>query len=172
MGIGFDLTAELAAEILNASGSVRSVARGASMLPAIYPGDALEIHARNFEQVRAGEVVLVKNEGLLYTHRVVREELRRGERVLITRGDALRFNDGQPISSDEFLGCVEFVVRRGQRFRPEPRRTLFYAALHFLIRRSGRVRSLLVRFNSLLNFLSKNLTAAPLTVGEPFARRS
>lgn len=172
MGIGFGLTAELAAEILNASGSVRSVARGASMLPAIFPGDTLEIHARSFGEVRTGDVVLAKNEDLLYTHRVVREELRCGKRVLITRGDAVRFDDQQIVSEDEFLGCVEIVVRRGRRFRPEPPGNPFQSAIGILLGRSSHARVLLVRFNSLLNFLAKHFAARPLTLGEPLARRS
>lgn len=172
MGIGFGLTAELAAEILNASGSVRSVARGASMLPAIFPGDTLEIHARSFGEVRTCDVVLAKNEDLLYTHRVVREELRCGKRVLITRGDAVRFEDQQTVGEDEFLGCVEVVVRRGRRFRPESGVARFHSALRFVLSRSMHARTSAVRFNSLLNLLAKHFAARPLTVGEPLARRS
>lgn len=171
MPISVDLTAELAAEILNASGGVRSVARGASMLPSIFPADTLEIRARNFDEARAGDVVLAMNGDQLYTHRVVREELRCGKRVLITRGDALRFDDQQPVSKDEFLGCVEFVVRRGRRFRPEPSANRFHSAFGIVLRRSSHAKAWLVRFNSLLNLLAKDFAARPLMVGDPLARR-
>jgi signal peptidase I len=172
VAIGVDLTVELAAEILSATGSVRSVARGASMLPSIFPGDVLEIRTREFDKVRVGHVVLAMNGGHLCTHRVVREEVRCGERVLVTRGDALRFEDRQVVSAHEFLGCVELVVRRGRRFRPHLNGNRFHSALRLAVSRSSHARNFVVRFNSLLNFLAKTLAARPLTIAEPVARHS
>lgn len=172
MPISVDLTAELAAEILNASGGVRSVARGASMLPSIFPADTLEIRARNFDEVRAGDVVLAMNGDQLYTHRVVREELRCGERVFITRGDALRFEDRQPVGRNDFLGCVELVVRRGRRFPPQLNRNPFHSGLRLLLRHSIAARAFVVRFNLLLNLLAENFAARPLTIDETVARHS
>jgi signal peptidase I len=142
------------------------------MLPAILPGDTLEIHRRAFGQIRTGDVVLATTHGHLCTHRVAREEVRCGRRVLITRGDALLMEDGQPVGEGDFLGCVEFVVRRGQRFRPEMNTDLIHYALRALLRRSSYAKSFFVRLNFLQNLLANHFAARPLTIGETVARHS
>jgi signal peptidase I len=172
LAIRVDLATDLAAQILNASGQVCSVARGASMLPAVFPGDTLEIHRRHFGQIRTGDVVLATNQGHLCTHRVAREEIRCGRRVFITRGDAVPREDEQPISEDEFLGRVEFVVRRGRRLRPEMSGNWFHCALRAILTRSSCAKSFVVRVNFLQNLLANNFGARPLTIDETVARHS
>lgn len=172
MAISVDLATDLAAEILNGNGRVCAVARGASMLPAIFPGDTLEIRKRDFEQIRVGDVVLSTNKGRLCTHRVAREEIRSGRRVLITRGDALLSDDEQLVGQGEFLGCVEFVVRRGRCSRPTINDNRLQSVFCVVLRRSNHAKSFLVRLNTLVNLLANNFAARPLTIDKIVARHS
>lgn len=146
-----DPTAELATEILKAGGCVRLVARGFSMLPAIFPGDTLEIRARKFEKVQVGDVVFAKDQDCMRVHRVTRETVRHGERAVITRGDALCSDDEQSVGRKEFVGCVDFILRRGRPLQPVLRTNPFHSALRFVLQRSSAAASFLVRVNLLLN---------------------
>lgn len=162
-----DPTAELAAEILKAGGCVRLVARGFSMLPAIFPGDTLEIRARKFENVRVGDVVFARNQDRMRIHRVVRETVRHGERAVITRGDALRSDDEQSVSSQDLVGCVGFILRRGRRLHPVLSSNPFHSAIRFVLQHSSAAASFLVRVNLLLNrrFATRPRTIAKLPRG-------
>lgn len=97
---------ELAAESLRLVGRLRLRVTGASMLPAIRPGDILEVRERRAAGVRAGSVVLFERDGRLFAHRVVRRE---GVR-LVTRGDALEHEDAA-IGDAELLGEIVGVER-------------------------------------------------------------
>ncbi|MGH9736249.1 MAG: hypothetical protein ACRD8A_16880 [Candidatus Acidiferrales bacterium] len=145
-----DIHRELAVELLHSAGEIRSIARGGSMLPTIFPGDGLKIRKQRFEQAKAGDVVLAINRGHLCTHRVVREELRPGGRVLITRGDSLPFEDPDPVRKEDFLGSVEFVVRRDRRFCPEAGHGVVRSILRMLLQRSTSLRNSLLRVHFLL----------------------
>src|SRR5437879_9623687 len=65
----------LVADVLLRSGrlrqSVRLRVRGESMLPALWPGDVVEIASCSLEDVRPGEIVLARREGRLFLHRLV-----------------------------------------------------------------------------------------------------
>src|ERR1039458_9326454 len=66
---------ELAAEVLRSSGSLRLRAIGASMLPAIWPGDVLTVQRRDAENAQPGDIVLFARGGALVAHRVVERTL-------------------------------------------------------------------------------------------------
>jgi hypothetical protein len=51
--------------------SVRLRVRGESMLPALWPGDVVEIASCSLEDVRPGEIVLARREDRLFLHRLV-----------------------------------------------------------------------------------------------------
>jgi|SRR6202158_1989792 len=65
----------LVADVLLRSGrlcrSVRLRVHGESMLPALWPGDVVEIASCSLEEVRPGEIVLAQREGRLFLHRLV-----------------------------------------------------------------------------------------------------
>ena len=62
---GRQLQVELAPETLQRFGELRFMARGGSMLPAIYPGDWLTIKRDMGRTIRCGEVVLCLRNGAL-----------------------------------------------------------------------------------------------------------
>jgi hypothetical protein len=51
--------------------SVRLRVHGESMLPALWPGDVVEIASCSLEDVRPGEILLARREGRLFLHRLV-----------------------------------------------------------------------------------------------------
>lgn len=55
----------------NLPNSVWIRVHGESMLPALWPGDVVEIESCRLEDVRSGEIVLALREGRLFLHRVV-----------------------------------------------------------------------------------------------------
>src|SRR5437763_11389848 len=108
---------QLAAETLRTSGFLRLRATGSSMLPAIWPGDILDIRRCRIGVVRTGEIALFECYGRLVAHRVIG---RQGS-ALITQGDTLPAPDPQ-VTEAELLGTV-FMIRRGRRqFRPPAHR--------------------------------------------------
>jgi hypothetical protein len=65
----------LVADVLLRGGRLRQSVRlrvhGESMLPALWPGDVVEIAGCSLEDVRPGEIVLARREGRLFLHRLV-----------------------------------------------------------------------------------------------------
>jgi len=65
----------LVADVLLRGGRLRQSVRlrvhGESMLPALWPGDVVEIASCSLEDVRPGEIVLARREGRFFMHRLV-----------------------------------------------------------------------------------------------------
>lgn len=109
----------LLADVLRRSGrlpqGVRLRVYGESMLPALWPGDVVEIASCSLEGVRPGEIVLALRDGRLFLHRFV---ARCTTESFLLRGDSMSHADpvypseallgrlvrgtgsGQPISAD------------------------------------------------------------------------
>jgi hypothetical protein len=104
---------DLAIEVLREFGEVRFVARGASMLPSIRPGDMLVVRQARIGEIRMGDVVLYVRNECFYAHRAIclDSQLR-----LTTRGDALAQADA-PVDESELLGQVTAVIRGSKTIR-------------------------------------------------------
>jgi signal peptidase len=108
---------DLAAELLATCGQARLPVTGSSMLPALWPGDLLDVHRSS--AIRPGDVVVYRHHGRLVAHRVVAQT---GD-TIVTQGDRLKYPDA-PMPAAEILGCVVRVERRGQLIRTHKRRML------------------------------------------------
>lgn len=111
---------ELASEILRSFGTVRFAASGWSMLPALWPGDVLEVNVVSSNQIQIGDVVLLARRGKLCAHRVVARTLDSIAPRWITQGDAMPAPD-RAVSQADVLGRVTSVLRAG-RIIPVPAR--------------------------------------------------
>jgi len=80
------LGCELAAEVPRSWGRLRLRATGASMLPAVWPGDALYVCRRSATQALPGDIILFARQGRLFAHRVVERTIHQGAPFWITRG--------------------------------------------------------------------------------------
>lgn len=137
-----ELKGQLFLEILKSSGQAKLAVTGASMLPAIWPGDILEVHRQSAAEISPGDVVLFARRGGFAAHRVV-EKVGGPERtLLITRGDALRAPDS-PISPEELLGRVTDVLRGGRRL--EPRLTRWGRVASWILSRSDLCTRIVLR---------------------------
>jgi len=65
------LKCDLAAEVLRSSGQLRLRVSGASMLPALWPGDILTVHRHDPTQLRPGDLVLAARNGGLAVHHLL-----------------------------------------------------------------------------------------------------
>jgi hypothetical protein len=130
-------------ETLRASGSARLRVQGSSMLPAICPGDELEIQSCDSSQCEIGDVVAFSRDGRLFVHRVIGRD---SGGNLLTQGDALLASDA-PVCADEHLGKVAGVERDRQAV---PMRTSWLQrAAAALFRRSRICSALFLKFASL-----------------------
>jgi hypothetical protein len=149
------LKLELAAEILRGSGELRFIARGASMVPAIYAGDVLWVRHQPFAEIRHGEVALWSRDGSFCAHRVIRLSANANEqKTVVTRGDALMQNDSA-VRENEFLGRVFAIERRGRRIELPIRQGPCLRAIAWLAQRSDFITKCLLRYNVFMGIIRR-----------------
>jgi hypothetical protein len=102
---------DLFAEAVRRFGSHQVRVGGRSMLPAIWPGDRITIHAVPHDAIGAGDVVGIRRGATLVVHRVVGWVTLPAGLHIVTRGDALRQADA-PMPAACVVGRVS-DVRRG-----------------------------------------------------------
>ena len=113
----------LVADVLRRNSQSRQVVRlrvyGESMLPTLWPGDVVEIESCSLEDVRPGEIVLVRREGRLILHRLIAPCTPNG---FLLRGDSVPSPD--PLFPPETLlgriarRCDEGRTACGADLRP------------------------------------------------------
>jgi signal peptidase I len=104
------LGCELIADLASNFGQVRLKVTGASMIPAIWPGDVITVRHSGIADLKSGQIILLTREGNLVAHRVACV----CDDFLITRGDSLQ-DDDPPITESDLVGEVVCVIRNGSR---------------------------------------------------------
>ena len=112
--VGEALRCQLAEEVLCLAGELRLRVTGTSMLPSVWPGDILHIRRQDAAESLPGHIVLVRRQGRLCAHRVVKKISKEGQPYWITRGDSLP-DDDPPVSGQELLGRVTCILRGRSR---------------------------------------------------------
>ena len=87
---------------------VRVKVTGASMIPAIWPGDVIIVRCTALTQLQPGQIVLYRREGMLIAHRVTRIH----GNLLTTQGDSLP-NEDPPVNEADIVGLVVGLLRNG-----------------------------------------------------------
>jgi len=82
----------LVADALRRSGRSRLQVHGESMLPALWPGDVVEIASCSLKDVRPGEIVLALRDGRFFLHRLAAPGTLNG---FVLRGDSMPGSDPQ-----------------------------------------------------------------------------
>lgn len=142
-----DLKLELAVETLRRAGTVRLKAWGASMLPSIWPGELLTIHGVTQDQLLPGDIIWVRRSRRCFVHRFVSKHPAPDGLLLITRGDAMR-QDDPPVAASELMGRVMNVQRGNRSFVSTRRVPLVHSAAGWILCRSDRLRSLVLRLHA------------------------
>lgn len=106
------MSARLIIELLRAGQSVRFLARGNSMWPAIPSRSEVEVVPCVQAELEAGQLAAFERAGQVVVHRV----LRVGPEGVYFAGDALRRADGC-IAAAQLLGRARVVRRRALRWR-------------------------------------------------------
>lgn len=125
---------EVAEECLRRFGCVRIRVNGASMLPAIWPGEILLVEAVPADSLVPGDVVLFRRNARLFAHRIAKSASLALGNFVVTRGDALPSPD--PFDSQtQILGRVRSIITpRGRRKRVArlgfPTRAIAFASAH------------------------------------------
>jgi hypothetical protein len=136
--------AALAVDALRQSGSLRLQVQGASMLPALWPGDEVEIARCSLSDAHPGEIVLAFREGRFFLHRL-RARFRASG--FVARGDSMP-NSDPVFPADAFLGRVVRVVRSGHAVPISSRLRPLDRALGILFCYCGPARRVVLRLHS------------------------
>ncbi len=150
-----EVVLSLASEMLERFDGLRSIVRGASMVPTLFPGDILIVRHETARSARRGDVVLFFREGRFCAHRLVEKREEGGRLFVVTRGDALRKNDA-PLAEGELLGRVTAVVRRGKRIELGGPPTARVLVLRWAVRRSDGAVKWLLRWHALRTRLGRS----------------
>lgn len=152
-----DVCCELVCDAARISGEVRLKVAGASMLPALWPGDVLTVRHCESSELKQKQIALYLRDGTLTAHRVKQVS---GDR-LILQGDALpRFDP--PVKASEIVGQVVGISRSGRPVRLE--RAFWQQAFSFMLRHSEV-------FTRITLFLSRRL-ARSWNLRTPFQNSS
>jgi signal peptidase I len=130
----------LLAEVLRQSDglprSVRLQVYGESMMPALWPGDVVEIASCSLKDVLSGEIVLALREGRLFLHRLVAAR----DNSFQLCGDSMPHSDPE-FSADALLG--KLVCSPASRLRVKCSR-----AVGLLLCHCAMLRRLALRLHS------------------------
>lgn len=132
---------DLVAHVARASGKVQLRVRGASMVPALWPGDLLMVRSCCPSEVTPDSIIVFRQDQRLIVHRLIH---RTGNEI-ITRGDARPQLD-KAIESSQVVGRVELVMRNGRLV--EPRDSLWRRLVAVCLRRSEWCTRFFLRFSS------------------------
>lgn len=83
-----------------------SVIISGSMRPYFQVGDIALVYKVKPETLRVGDVVCYRGESLPVLHRIIEIREERGERLLVTKGDANRVPDPAPVAMEQVKGKV------------------------------------------------------------------
>lgn len=117
---------------------------GGSMLPAVWPGDVLSIHRAAPADLTPGELVLCRMEDHFVVHRLVSKS----EASVITRGDALDWDDA-PVLPCQALGRVVGIERCGFTIAPSIEMGRSRMFVRFLMRRCYPFKAAAMRLAAL-----------------------
>jgi len=115
--------------------------QGSSMLPILHPNDVVQYKKVNFKQLHTNDIILVKKNRRLFTHRIIYMT----DKYLVTKGDNNPESDGK-IYSHQIIGKVTKVKRGGKEFDPN-QVYLLQSSLYFqeiiriksLLEKSGKI---------------------------------
>ena len=88
------------------------VVMSGSMEPSLRPGDLLVVEGYRSRGPDVGDVVVYRSRryGRVVVHRVVGVDESGGKNILLTKGDAVKLADGEPVEIGDVLGSVRWRI--------------------------------------------------------------
>ncbi len=107
---------DLIAEVARNQGQVQLKVAGASMVPALWPGDLVTVRRCDPSELQPGSIVVFRQNERLVVHRLLRwvDSTRWVGGCIVARGDA-RPRCDEPVRASEVIGRVEGILRNGRR---------------------------------------------------------
>ena len=140
------LACELVADVARSFGEVCLRVTGASMIPAVWPGDVVTVRRCDVAELQPGQIVLSRRGGRLVAHRIT---FIRGD-LVTTRGDSLQHDD-PPIDESAVVGRVMSLVRNGRVI--DPTQTFWLRIGSAILRRSDFCRRMALRIGRRIEWL-------------------
>jgi signal peptidase I len=137
---------EMVAEVLHGGANVSLELHGASMLPALWPGDVLTVRPIADDELVIGDLVFVFRGGRSFVHRLIRRLKLGGCPCWITRGDAVRHED-TPLSTSQVLGRVARIRRGSRDLAPSRKLSRTQRAFAWLLWHSARINGIILRIH-------------------------
>jgi signal peptidase I len=138
---------DLVSGVARIHGKVHLKVAGASMVPALWPGDLVTVRSCDSSELQPGTIVVFRQNERLVVHRLVRwvDSTHGGDGCLVARGDA-RPRCDQPVKASEVIGCVESAVRNGRQVNLE--QSIGQRVLASVLRRSQGCTEIYLRLAS------------------------
>jgi signal peptidase I len=133
-----EICCDLIADVVRTAGAANLRVTGASMLPAIQPGDVLKVRRNVLSELQPNQIVLYRRNGRFIAHRIHSIS---GE-YLFTRGDSLPSPD-PPVWRGDAVGRVETIMRNQREL--DVRWTTWQRATAWILRRSKTCTMIYVR---------------------------
>ena len=138
------LRCEVAGEVLRSSGRLRLKVTGWSMLPAIWPGDILELERAKGGELSKGQIILFSRDRRLFVHRILKTD----GSTMVTRGDSMPHPD-PVVTGKELLGRVTGIERDERCIPPSTRLSFWQRVVAGLVRCSLFAARVIVGIHSL-----------------------
>jgi signal peptidase I len=135
----------LISEFLNEGFTVRIIASGTSMYPAIRPGDIIDIVpvGGTGDLIKPGEVIALNRDDDMVVHRFIGYFERGGRRWVFTRGDSVLRAD-EPVPAEAVAGRVVAVTRgNGEVRKLRPLTNVFYRWNRLMVKGVMGIKGLL-----------------------------
>jgi hypothetical protein len=97
------------------------------MYPCVQPGDTLHIESRPIEDVKVGDITVVRHDGLLFGHRTIAKGEDEDGPYIVTRPDRSNRGSDGPTYKENILGVVKRIERRGKQASTAPKPLSGYA---------------------------------------------
>jgi signal peptidase I len=144
---------DLAADVARTHGKVQLKVAGASMVPALWPGDLVTVRGCDPGELHPDQIIVFRQKERLVVHRLVRwvDSTRWAGDCAVTRGDA-RPRCDEPVKASEVIGRVEGILRNGRPVNPE--QSIGQRMTAAILRRSEWCTRLFLRLGSRMRRLT------------------
>lgn len=91
------------------------------MYPCVQPGDTLHIESRLLEDIKVGDIAVVRHNGFLFGHRTIAKGEDEDGPYIVTRPDRCNQGNDGPTHEENILGVVKRIERSGQEASTAPK---------------------------------------------------